>query len=176
MEKLRVTDLTDRELNMVWQSLDANNSGNVDYREFVRKLEQYGVKNLGRNENILYQLAKAMQRQNIQMSDFFEMIDKHGRGYITREDFKDMFANLRDSLPNLNESELDAFIDNFWRDKSAGIDYKGFLRIFKKYEIKVQNERNAKGTKAKVIVKDETVKLKKEIFDQIQAALVETNQ
>ena len=103
-------------------------------------------------------------------------IDKHGRGYITREDFKDMFANLRDSLPNLNESELDAFIDNFWRDKSAGIDYKGFLRIFKKYEIKVQNERNAKGTKAKVIVKDETVKLKKEIFDQIQAALVETNQ
>ena len=55
-----MTDLTDREMNMIWQSLDANNSGNVDYKEFVRKLEQYGVKNLGRNENILYQLAKAM--------------------------------------------------------------------------------------------------------------------
>ena len=119
----------------------------MDYKEFVRKLEQYGVRNLGRNENILYQLAKAMQRQNIEMSNFFEMIDKHGRGYITREDFKDMFDNLRDSLPNLNESELDAFIDNFWRDKSAGIDYKGFLRIFKKYEIMVKKENKAQGSK-----------------------------
>ena len=71
------------------------------------------------------------------MRDFFEMIDKHKRGYITREDFKDMFNNLREQMPNLNDSELDAFIDNFWRDKNAGIDYKGFLRIFKKYEIKV---------------------------------------
>lgn len=171
MDKMRVIDLTDRELKMIWASLDANQSGNVDYREFVRKLEQYGVKNLGRNENILYQLAKAMQRQKIQMSDFFEMIDKHKRGYITREDFKDMFSNLRDSLPNLNERELDDFIENFWRDKSAGIDYKGFLRIFKKYEIKVQQESAAKGQKSRSIVKDDTVRLKKEIFDQIQEAL-----
>ena len=167
MDKMRVIDLTDRELKMIWASLDANQSGNVDYREFVRKLEQYGVKNLGRNENILYQLAKAMQRQKIQMSDFFEMIDKHKRGYITREDFKDMFSNLGQALPNLNEKELDDFIENFWRDKSAGIDYKGFLRIFKKYEIKVQQESSAKGQKSRTIVKDDTIRLKKDIFDQI---------
>ena len=101
------------------------------------------------------------------MSDFFEMIDKHKRGYITREDFKDMFNNLREQMPNLNESELDAFIENFWRDKNAGIDYKGFLRIFKKYEIKVANEKNATGTKSRTIIKDDTVRLKKNIFDQI---------
>ena len=101
------------------------------------------------------------------MSDFFEMIDKHKRGYITREDFKDMFSNLGQALPNLNEKELDDFIENFWRDKSAGIDYKGFLRIFKKYEIKVQQESSAKGQKSRTIVKDDTIRLKKEIFDQI---------
>ena len=39
MDKMRVIDLTDRELKMIWASLDANQSGNVDYREFVRKLE-----------------------------------------------------------------------------------------------------------------------------------------
>ena len=47
---------------MLWRSVDNNDSGSIDYRELVRKLEQYGVKNLGRNEIILYQLAKAMQR------------------------------------------------------------------------------------------------------------------
>ena len=40
----------------------------------------------------------------------------------------------------LNENELNAFIDNFWRDKTAGVDYKDFLRIFSKYEIMVQDE------------------------------------
>ena len=88
---------------MLWRSVDGNDSGSIDYRELVRKLEQYGVKNLGRNENILYQLAKAMRNQNIEMSAFFEMIDKHQRGYISREDFKDVFVNLGDALPNLNE-------------------------------------------------------------------------
>ena len=159
---------------MLWRSVDNNDSGSIDYRELVRKLEQYGVKNLGRNEIILYQLAKAMQRQNITMSDMFSMIDKHGRGYISREDFKDMFKNLGSDLPNLNESELDQFIENFWRDKTAGIDYKGFLRIFKKYEIKVQQESDSKGTKIKVMVKDDTVRVKKDIFDQIQQALQQT--
>ena len=53
-EKLRVYDLTKKELDMLWRSVDANDSGSIDYREMVRKLEQYGVKNLGRNENILY--------------------------------------------------------------------------------------------------------------------------
>ena len=115
-----------------------------------------------------------MQRKDIPMSSFFEMIDKHERGYISREDFKDVFINLRDALPNLNEKELDSFIENFWKDKTAGIDYKGFLRIFKKYEIKVQQESNAKGTKSRMMVKDDTVRVKKEIFDQIKQAMDQT--
>ena len=75
------------------------------------------------------------------MAGLFEMIDKHGRGYISKEDFKDIFNNLGEL--KLNESELNSFLDNFWRDKTAGIDYKGFLRIFAKYEIKVQNEQKS---------------------------------
>jgi len=103
-EKLRVYDLSHREAEILYNSLDNDRSGSIDYREFVRKLEQYGVKNLGREEFILYQLAKTMQKTNMSMANFFEMIDKHGRGYISREDFKDLFENLGGL--KLNEGEL----------------------------------------------------------------------
>ena len=38
-EKLRVYDVTQRELEILWTSLDSDGSGGIDYREFVRKLE-----------------------------------------------------------------------------------------------------------------------------------------
>lgn len=60
----------------------------------MRKLEHYGVKNMGRDEAILYKLAKTVKRLNLEMHSFFDMVDKHRRGYITREDFKDLFNNL----------------------------------------------------------------------------------
>jgi hypothetical protein len=30
----------------------------------------------------------------------------------------------------IDEAEIDKFIDHFWRDQKAGIDYQAFLRIF----------------------------------------------
>lgn len=66
------------------------------------------------------------------MSTFFEMFDKKRKGYFSREDFKDIFTSLDLKIV---ESEQNVFIDNFWKDKTAGIDYKSFLRIFAKLEI-----------------------------------------
>ena len=80
----------------------------------------------------------------------------------------------------LNENELNAFIDNFWRDKTAGVDYKDFLRIFSKYEIMVQDESNygggGRGGKQAVRtgVSDDIIRHKKRIFDEINQALQET--
>ena len=54
LNNLRVTDITQRDFEVLWKSLDADDSGSIDYKEFVRKLEQYGVKNLGHEEFILY--------------------------------------------------------------------------------------------------------------------------
>lgn len=52
-EKLRIYDVTTKEFDILWDSLDSDHSGTIDYREFVRKLEQYGVKNLSKEEFIL---------------------------------------------------------------------------------------------------------------------------
>jgi Ca2+-binding EF-hand superfamily protein len=39
------------------------------------------------------------------MANLFEMIDTRGRGYITKEDFKEIFKNIGGDL-KLNETEL----------------------------------------------------------------------
>lgn len=31
-------------------------------------------------------------------------------------------------------------MDNFWKDKDAGIDYQGFLRIFSRYQVRLSKE------------------------------------
>ena len=69
----------------------------------------------------------------------FEIIDKSHRGYIDRRDFADIFENMG---LNINKQELERFMDNFWKDKEAGIDYNGFLRIFAKYQLKAERETN----------------------------------
>ena len=128
---MHLSDLTQKEFDILWDSLDADKGGTVDYREFARKLERYGVRNRTKEEIIIYQIIEAVNRSNVKsMSNLFELIDKNGRGIISREDFRDIFQSLN---LNLDKKELEKFIDNFWKDKEVGIDYQGFLRIFSKY-------------------------------------------
>ena len=96
-------------------------SGGIEYKEFVRKLERYGVRNRSKEEIIIYQMVEALQHSNLGgLADLFNIMDKSGTGYISREDFSDIFDSL--SL-KIDRRELERFMDNFWRDKNAGIDY-----------------------------------------------------
>lgn len=92
LEQMKLNDLTQNEFNIVWDSLDADKSGEVDYNEFCTKLERYGVRNRTKEEIIIYQIIEAVNRSNVKsMSNLFELIDKSGRGIISREDFRDIF-------------------------------------------------------------------------------------
>ena len=53
---------TNEETNMLWQSLDADNSGGVDYFEFVRKLERFGLQNKSSDEMLIVQMIEAAKR------------------------------------------------------------------------------------------------------------------
>ena len=133
MYDLKLDDLTPKEVDIIWGSLDADKSGEVDYGEFCRKLERHGVRSRTKEEIIIYQIIEAVERSPAvkSMSDLFAIIDKKGDGIISREDFRGMFQ----SLPNLklDEKELENFMDYFWRDNKVGIDYRGFYRFFSKF-------------------------------------------
>jgi Ca2+-binding EF-hand superfamily protein len=66
-------------------------------------------------------MIDAVQRSKVKsLNGLFELIDKSGRGFISRDDFSDIFQSLN---LRIDQQELDKFMDNFWKDKDAGIDY-----------------------------------------------------
>ncbi len=131
LEMMKVYDMTVQEIDVVWDSLDIDKSGSIDYKEFARKLEHYGVRNRSKEEIIITSMVEAVQRSSVKsLSNLFEIIDTTGRGYIDRSEFAEIFHSLN---LKIDEQELNRFMDNFWKDKEAGIDIQGFLRIFNKY-------------------------------------------
>ena len=64
------------------------------------------------------------------MSEAFELMDKERTGYVSKENFRDIFKPLK---LNVSKEDIERFMDAFWKDKEAGIDYKQFLRIFNRH-------------------------------------------
>jgi Ca2+-binding EF-hand superfamily protein len=53
---MNVHDLKKNEIEIVWDSLDVDKSGTIDLKEFSRKLERYGVRNVSKEETIIIQM------------------------------------------------------------------------------------------------------------------------
>ena len=72
---------------------------------------------------------------------------------------------------HIEEAEVDKFIEHFWRDQKAGIDYEAFLRIFQRYQLKLEDDNKNKGMGAVIRISDDVIRLKKRIFEQVRNAL-----
>lgn len=72
----------------------------------------------------------------------------------------------------IDGEELTHFMNQFWKDDKAGIDYEGFLRIFKKYQIKLQDEAKRQNIGKYVPITEKTLQLKKHYFDEIHRACI----
>lgn len=66
-------------------------------------------------------MVEALEHSQVNgLSELFQIMDKSGSGYVSRDDFNDIFTSLN---LKIDRRELERFMDNFWRDKDAGIDY-----------------------------------------------------
>jgi len=94
----------------------------------VRKLSRHGVRSRTSEEQLLFLLIECLRKAQIKsLSDVFEMIDKERKGSISKDDFRDLFKQVQ---LRIDPNEIDKFIEHFWRDQKAGIDYKAFIRVF----------------------------------------------
>lgn len=147
-------------------SLDVDSDGSIQYKEFVRKLARHGVRNRTSEEQIVALIVEALQKTNMKMSQFFDIIDKERKATISREDFKDIFKNLKLNT-RIQEAEIDKFIDHFWKDKVGGIDYQEFLRIFNRYQVRLEeDEKRKKGIVVRI--PDEIIRMKKKIYEAME--------
>ena len=113
-------------------------------------------------------IIEALRRSRVKnLSEAFELIDKEGRGSISKDDFKDIFKNLNLKIDN---NDVDKFIDHFWKDKTAGIDYQEFLRIFNRYQIRLEEEEGDGKRPQSVRIPEAILRLKKRIYMEINNA------
>jgi Ca2+-binding EF-hand superfamily protein len=129
------------------------------------------VKSRTGEEQILYLLIESLRKTGIKsLAEAFELFDKERRGSLSREDFRDVFKNMK---LRLDDNEVDKFIDHFWRDNKAGIDYEAFLRIFQRYQLKLEDDeqRMKKGNAVAYRIPDDVIRLKKRIYEEMQKAL-----
>lgn len=71
LELMRVHDLQPQEISVVWDALDIDKSGYVEFSEFNRKLELYGVRTRSSEEVILTQILEAAQKSMKNLSELF---------------------------------------------------------------------------------------------------------
>jgi len=160
LERMKIHDLSADEVDSLIASMDFDRDGTIRYKEFVRKLQRYGVRGKTSAEHIIELLLKNMHRTKKNLGEMFEIIDKEGKGYISREDFLSLFQQFDVKIP---QGDLEKFVDHFWRDKAAGIDYKEFLRIFQRHELELKRE----GQREQPQISDNLIRRKKAIFEKM---------
>jgi Ca2+-binding EF-hand superfamily protein len=72
---MQVHDLSGQEIDVIWEALDIDKSGTVEFSEFNRKLEMYGVRTRSKEEVILSQIIEAASRKMSSLSELFEAFD-----------------------------------------------------------------------------------------------------
>lgn len=169
LELLKITDLSQQELDILLAAIDSDSDGFVRYKEFVRKLSRHGVKSRTPEEQILYLLIESLRRSGIKrLSDAFELFDKERRGSLSKEDFRDVFRNMK---LRIDDGEVDRFIEHFWKDSKAGIDYQAFMRIFQRYQLRLEEDDQRARQGAVFRVPDDVLRIKKRVFEQVHQAL-----
>jgi Ca2+-binding EF-hand superfamily protein len=165
LDKMGISDLNAKEREILLRSVDADLDGTIDYREFCRKCKREGVNSRSREDEIVYIIDQTLQKNGLELSTMFEMMDKNGKGVITKEDFKDTLINSR---VKVDRKDLENFVDLFWKGRDEGINYRDFIRIYNKFKVRFEEEEgNKEKVKGQLEVTDKMIERMKWIFDKL---------
>ena len=165
LDKMGIADLKPKEKEILLRSIDADNDGAINYREFCRKWGRYGVKSRSKEDEIVFILDDTLKRSNLDLSTIFDVMDKNGKGVITKEDFKDTLISSRIKI---DRKDLENFTDLFWKDRPEGINFRDFIRIYNRFKARFDAEQESQDKESgKLEITEEMVKRQKYIFDKL---------
>ncbi|GBG62000.1 hypothetical protein CBR_g28477 [Chara braunii] len=104
-------DLSEEELLEVVQEVDSNQTGSVEFREFVRVVEGGGKR------------GAAFHKE---LADAFGVYDKSGDGHITHDELQEV---LKKAGQNLSEKQVGAALKAADVDGDGKVSYKEFLKL-----------------------------------------------
>jgi len=177
--KLGFDDLSLKEVECIIDSMDTDKNGQIEYKEFDFKLQRCGLKAQTTEETLVFNIIKTIQRMKTQKTQVFELIDKEGKGYITRLDFKDFLSQLK--VDEINDDDIENFINHFYKEETGDINLQSFLRIFNRYEDKMNAEEQGEQQadvmqkRKRPIIAKATLERKKAIWEEVNKVLREYN-
>lgn len=164
LEKMGIDNLKPKEKEMLKRAIDPDMSGSIDYREFCRKCGRHGVMVRSKEDQIVYVIDEALKKHKMDLDRLFEIMDKNGKGVITRHDFKDTIKNSR---IRVSEKDLENFVKLFWKGRDEGINYRDFVRVYNRFKVRFDEEDSEYSNKHKIQITDEMIDRWKFIFDSL---------
>jgi Ca2+-binding EF-hand superfamily protein len=108
---------TDDELQMMMKSVDTDQSGSVDFDEFLCMMKAHLI------------AEGAEPTEEDELRAVFQVFDQNKNGYITAAELKSAMINLGERLTT---EELQAMINAADIDGDGQIDYNEFLQMMRK--------------------------------------------
>lgn len=116
-------EVDDEELDEVMEEFDEDESGEIEFSEFIKLAEEFVEPEQDYNE---------MKKE---LREIFMMYDKESRGFIPVADFKSILKELEPELP---DPEAEQIVNELDTDGSGTIEFEGkrlkfesFKKIFK---------------------------------------------
>lgn len=129
------------------------------------KCGRYGVSSRSKEDEIVFIIEDTLKRHNLDLSNMFDIMDKNGKGVITKEDFKDTLISSR---VKIDRKDLENFTDLFWKNRPEGINFRDFVRIYNRFKARFEaDERNIDRQVGRLEITEEMVKRQKTLFDKL---------
>lgn len=134
------TFTTDEGLKLA-QAVDGNNSGRINYMEFVNafKIADRGPKRRtslhGENSNwqsaVIHQVSNVLYQHRIQLRSAFRMFDTDNDGRVTAAEFQSGLKAINALLDSpISEMQVEQLMASLDRNGDGSLDYKEFLEGF----------------------------------------------
>lgn len=119
--------LSPNELDNVLRSIDSDRDTGVNYAEFSRKLERFGMTSESEEQQILQTIYESIRRLNYTLHDVFMIFDSDGNGTISRKEFIDCFHKFGLGLTTVQIEKIAKLVD---ANTDGNISFEEFRRIF----------------------------------------------
>lgn len=119
--------LVPEEIEILFLFIDLDGTGNIEYKEFLRRLRRSGIQIRRKEDDLIFSLYKAIKEVGLTLEQAFEAFDRNGDNMISKKDMMDTFLSMGRTV----EKESIDYIFNVADASGDGlINFEEFYRLF----------------------------------------------
>ena len=120
-------DLKDEELDVLFLFIDLDGTGNIEYKEFLRRLRRSGVSIRRKEDDLIFSIYQAISEVGMTLEQAFEAFDRNGDNMISKKDMVDTFVSME---RNVEKESVDYIFRIADVSGDGLINFQEFYRLF----------------------------------------------